>query len=85
MSVDRYEDVLRRLYAILRAIDGESSISSIAEKLGWRRASLYTSLRTLEKLGMIKLVAVPGPPKKVVPVLTEKGRAFLECLGKALS
>jgi len=85
MSESRYEEALRRIRSVLKAIDNESSLSDIAEKLGWRRATLYTVLRSLEKMGLIKLETVIGPPRKVVPKMTEKGKTLLECLEKVFS
>jgi len=85
MSESRYEESLRRIYAVLKAIDGESSISDLAEKLGWRRATLHTVLRGLEDMGLVELETVQGIPRKVVPKLTEKGKTLRECLDKVFS
>ncbi len=85
MSESRYEEALRRIHSVLKAIDGESSLSDLATKLGWRRATLYTVLRALEKLGLVQLELVSGVPRKVVPKITEKGKTLLECLDKVLS
>jgi len=78
----RYEEALQRIYTVLRAIDGNSSLSDISERLKWRRATLYTVLRALESMGFIEIEVSTGIPRKVIPRLTEKGKIFLECLEK---
>ena len=85
VSESRYVESLRRILAVLRAIDGSSSISEIAQRLGWRRATLYTVLKALESMGLVELRAVSGVPKKVVPKLTSRGEELRKCLDKVFT
>ncbi|MEM0059292.1 MAG: winged helix-turn-helix domain-containing protein [Desulfurococcaceae archaeon] len=79
LSMQRTVETFKRLIDILKACDGESSISDIAEKLGVRVATISDYITALEELGLAEVKTVKAPFLKKICVKTEKGECLLKC------
>ncbi|MEM2025037.1 MAG: ArsR family transcriptional regulator [Desulfurococcaceae archaeon] len=77
--MQRNVEAFKRMLEVLRACDGESSISDIAEKLRIRVATISDYISALEELGLVEVKAVKAPFVKKVCAKTEKGECMLMC------
>ncbi|MEM4827440.1 MAG: helix-turn-helix domain-containing protein [Desulfurococcaceae archaeon] len=78
--MQRTVEMFKRMIDVLRACDGESSISDIAEKLGMRVATVSDYVSALEELGLVEVKAVKAPFVKKVCFKTERGECLLKCV-----
>ena len=77
MSERKITVALKRIFHVLKNIDGESSITELASKLNLRVSTVSDYIRDLEALGLIRIEIKEGFPRKIVPKLTEKGLSLI--------
>ena len=82
MSERKITVALKRIFHVLKNIDGESSITELASKLNLRVSTVSDYIRDLEALGLIRIEIKEGFPRKIVPKLTEKGKCIVRCLAE---
>lgn len=79
----RIVETLKRADAILRSVkDGPKPISQIAEELDLRWNTVQLYVNELKELGLLKTEKTRSAPPQTLVMLTEKGRALVECLEK---
>ena len=76
----RYVDTIKRFIVLLKHVDGKKGITEIAQELKMRPATVSDYFAVLSELGLVEIRVVEGAPRKHVPVLTERGRCFLDCM-----
>jgi len=64
---------------ILKRCDGKRSISEIANELGMRMATVSEYLDDLSELGLVELVEIREPPRKIVCKAKEKAICIEKC------
>ncbi|MEM0235273.1 helix-turn-helix domain-containing protein [Thermofilum sp.] len=77
--MQRTVETFKRMIEVLKACDGESSISDIAERLDMRVATVSDYVSALEELGLVEVKAVKAPFVKKVCVKTAKAECLLKC------
>lgn len=77
--MQRTVETFKRLIEVLKACDGESSISDISERLGIRVATISDYINTLEELGLVKVKISKAPFMKKVCTKTQRGECLLKC------
>ena len=78
----RNVEAFKRYIEILKAVDGQSSVTEIMKRLGYRPATFLAYLEDLEELGLVRIRVEPGAPPRRIPELTERGRCVLSCFSE---
>jgi predicted transcriptional regulator len=73
---------VKKLFFILKLIytNKNLSITDIVIRSGFNRSQVYTLLRVLEELGLIKKERIKAVPPRTIVSITNKGMLFVKCI-----
>ncbi len=66
-------------FEILKLCNGRSTISDIAKSLGMRIGTVSEYLDDMQRLGLVELITIPEPPRRIVCRRTSLGECIARC------